>query len=317
MSNFKKLSLGSAVVVSLITIMMIAGCGAAASNSSPTSSKGDTGVKGDAGAQGAPGVAAVATGNLIGYVQVLDENGRPLSDKSGVVVSIEAPSRLVAQSTHALPRATTTSSGKFVIKNLRAGIYTIRIHKDGYEDYVGYNFQFNGGGDVPYTIPPGAFNLIPTLRAAPAYIILSVESVSIGSWVFVSVSVASPTGGAIADGTSIAAKVYGGGSDVSSTKNVVSVELSATVSGGKAIFSGYTSQKKFLGSSTIRIYPLNNGGDAYDYDTYDRYSLSVTSYFNPITEKWVVLGLGKPSDAILIPAQKTPTPAPESPTPAE
>ncbi len=296
MSDFKKLSLGSAMAVLLITTMMISGCGSAASNSSPTSSGGAP--KGDT-------EAAVATGNLIGYIQVVDRKGKPLLDKSDVVVSIEAPSHLVAQSTlDTFPKATITSSGEFVIKNLQAGLYTIRIHKDGYEDYVHYNFQFNGGGDVLYNIVRSGFKLIPTLRPVPSYTFSSVELVNDpydknSIYVKVSVSRASPTDGAIADGTQISAIMYLGGSDVSSATNVGRLQGMTNVYGGKARFMLIRDSDGSLGSSTIRVYPFNYDSE----QIYNGYELPVNSYFNPITKTTVQLGLGKPSDAILIPAQ--------------
>jgi|GEM_PF-2626624 len=107
------------------------------------------GAKGDAGTAGATGPAGPKlTGNWVGYVALLNSSKAFPADKSDITVTVSNPSTLSSAALSAPITATTNADGKFVIKNLESGIYTLTFSKTGYADKKVYNAQFIGGGDV-------------------------------------------------------------------------------------------------------------------------------------------------------------------------
>jgi hypothetical protein len=107
------------------------------------------------GEQGPPGPAGpTLSGNIQGYVRLYNEHGIPVSNRSGVSVSLEGTAY----------NSTSDSTGKWVLINVPAGIYTAVLRKVGYFDARMEGFQFVGGGtlstwpldmaDVPtFTVP--------------------------------------------------------------------------------------------------------------------------------------------------------------------
>ncbi|MBS1537571.1 MAG: carboxypeptidase regulatory-like domain-containing protein [Bacteroidetes bacterium] len=92
------------------------------------------GCKGPTGLDGA--VGSQLRGDVFGYVDVYDVNGRLLPDRRGVEIS----------TLESIVSDVTDSTGKWTLKNLYAGIYTIIAKKSGYTSTTNPNFQFVGGG---------------------------------------------------------------------------------------------------------------------------------------------------------------------------
>jgi hypothetical protein len=94
------------------------------------------GCKGDPGPVGPQGT--LLTGNLTGYVVLLDETGQRQIDYSGVTVAVQTPLR----------STTTDASGRWTLSNLSTGVYTVVLSKPGFGTYKIVSFQFVGGGEV-------------------------------------------------------------------------------------------------------------------------------------------------------------------------
>lgn len=95
-----------------------------------------TGLTGCKGPEGPTG--AQLTGDLFGYVKLYDEHYRQLTDNHGVAVSVE----------NASYSAASDSSGKWILKNVKAGVYNISFSKNAYGTVNVPSFQFVGGGNV-------------------------------------------------------------------------------------------------------------------------------------------------------------------------
>lgn len=76
------------------------------------------------------------TGDLVGFVTLVDQFGASLSDHSGVTVLVEE----TALSDR------TDSSGRWIIAGLNTGTYTISFNKSGYGTSKDVGYQFVGGG---------------------------------------------------------------------------------------------------------------------------------------------------------------------------
>lgn len=74
-------------------------------------------------------------GNIIGFVNLVNETGSEVEDKSGVNVSIEGLNT----------SANTNENGRFELSNVPAGTYNIIYNKKGYGSYKRFSFQFIGG----------------------------------------------------------------------------------------------------------------------------------------------------------------------------
>jgi hypothetical protein len=78
------------------------------------------------------------SGNIVGFVRLIDENGNIVQDKSGVNVSIEGLNM----------SANSNVDGWFELADIPAGSYNIIYSKTGYGTYKRFGYQFIGG-DVP------------------------------------------------------------------------------------------------------------------------------------------------------------------------
>ncbi len=80
-------------------------------------------------------------GDIVGFVQLYDENNYDLSDNSGVTVTIDT-----------LNKSTTTDeNGRYYFSDIGAGTYCLTFSKDGYFSKNLCGCQFIGG-NVPYYI---------------------------------------------------------------------------------------------------------------------------------------------------------------------
>ncbi len=77
-------------------------------------------------------------GNIVGFVNLIDENGNEVDDKSGVNVSIEEISASVD----------TNEDGRFELADVPAGTYNLIFNKTGYGINKRFSYQFIGG-NVP------------------------------------------------------------------------------------------------------------------------------------------------------------------------
>jgi hypothetical protein len=92
------------------------------------------GCKGSDGPAGPAGPAL--TGSLTGYVQLIQSDGTPPKNESGVNVALTGTGI----------STTTDSTGKWTISNLQTGTYTIDYTKTGYGEARTTGRQFLGGG---------------------------------------------------------------------------------------------------------------------------------------------------------------------------
>jgi len=74
-------------------------------------------------------------GNIVGFVNLIDETGNEVEDKSNVNVTIEGLSSSV----------NTNEDGRFELSNVPAGTYNIIYNKTGYGSFKRFGFQFIGG----------------------------------------------------------------------------------------------------------------------------------------------------------------------------
>ncbi len=75
------------------------------------------------------------TGNIVGFINLVDEEGNYLVDESDVVVSIEDENI----------SATSTVKGRFELVDVPAGTYDVSYSKTGYGTCSQSSFQFIGG----------------------------------------------------------------------------------------------------------------------------------------------------------------------------
>lgn len=110
-----------------------------------TGCKGKDGDPGPAGANGAAGPAGTSgqnlTGNLIGYVNPIDENGAILA-KSGVTVSVDGASPAIT--------ATTDADGKYTLANVRNGTYNLTYSRTGLATFRRFGLGHVGGDQPTY-----------------------------------------------------------------------------------------------------------------------------------------------------------------------
>lgn len=113
------------------------------------------GCKGPTGLDGA--VGSQLKGDIFGYVDIYDVNGKAVTDRHGV--------RIQAEENGA--EAMSDTSGRWTLRDLYAGIYTISANKNGYTKASVSNFQFVGGGTAYFSSPLAIIEL-------PSYTIKSV-----------------------------------------------------------------------------------------------------------------------------------------------
>lgn len=89
-------------------------------------------------------------GNAIGYINLIDDFGNEIFDKSGVKVSINGSSHSIV----------TDITGRFDFNNLSAGTYDLWFEKEGFGTYKLISWQFVGGA-LPALINIDLFQ-IPT-----------------------------------------------------------------------------------------------------------------------------------------------------------
>lgn len=103
--------------------------------------KGKDGNPGPAGANGTS--TPILTGNIIGFVSPLDENGQVLS-KAGVLVTLANVSPQLTQ--------TTDANGRYEFTNVRSGTYNLVFSRIDLGTYKVFGFSHTGG-DQPSVVP--------------------------------------------------------------------------------------------------------------------------------------------------------------------
>jgi len=111
------------------------------------------------GCKGPEGPAGPAlTGDIIGYVVMIDNNDNYLQDNSSVTVSIEGTNI----------SASTASDGRFILSGVSTGTYTIAFSKTGFGTMKIVGYSYAGGGQ--------AFLDHTYLSQIPAYTITGLTS---------------------------------------------------------------------------------------------------------------------------------------------
>lgn len=98
------------------------------------------------------------SGDLVGFIELIDIDGNVIDDKSGVTVKIENTSH----------SSVTNADGRYVFSNLSAGTYSFTYSKEGYGEYKGSNYQYVGG-NVPALLSQ------TSLYELPDFEVLSVD----------------------------------------------------------------------------------------------------------------------------------------------
>lgn len=81
-------------------------------------------------------------GNIVGFVNLIDERGNEVDDKSGINVSMEGISS----------SADTNEDGRFELTDVPVGTYNLLFDKPGYGVNKRFSYQFIGG-NVPALLP--------------------------------------------------------------------------------------------------------------------------------------------------------------------
>ena len=117
--------------------------------------------KGDTGSTGATGATGPSlSGNMEGFVSLYDAAGsKILSNLKGDTLM------LTNNSTNAVTKTTTDSTGKYTFTNLTTGNYNLTTTKAGYGTLLAQNIQFVGGGN---TYKNGALCQIPSINVTSA-----------------------------------------------------------------------------------------------------------------------------------------------------
>ncbi len=74
-------------------------------------------------------------GNIVGFVNLFDEEGNEIDDKSDVTVSIEGLDKSVK----------TNENGRYKLSNIPAGTYNLTFDKTNFSSYKRFSYQFIGG----------------------------------------------------------------------------------------------------------------------------------------------------------------------------
>lgn len=74
-------------------------------------------------------------GNLVGAIDLIDENGQPLVDKSGVIIELENTSL----------KTTTDVNGRFELNNIPEGTYNLYMDKKDFSTYNKFDMLFVRG----------------------------------------------------------------------------------------------------------------------------------------------------------------------------
>lgn len=148
-----------------------------------TGKNGDPGPTGATGATGATGTTGASgqnlTGNIVGFVSPVDENGAALS-KSGVIVSIDGTSPAVT--------ATSNADGRFELTSVRNGTYNLTYTRSGLATFHRYGLG-HVGGDQPTYLGTVSLSQIATSSVTA----LSATSSLLNGTVTLVVTLTSPT----------------------------------------------------------------------------------------------------------------------------
>jgi hypothetical protein len=120
----------------LVLMILLLGCQGEDGDPGPQGEQGEQGEKGDKGDQGEKG--ALLSGNITGYVRVLGEFGKEVTDRSGITVTVDGSSPAKS--------AVTNAQGGFELTNVTEGIYLLVYTKSGYGTYK--RFVIHSGGSV-------------------------------------------------------------------------------------------------------------------------------------------------------------------------
>jgi len=107
------------------------------------------------------------TGTLTGFVKLINVDGTPQTDQSGVTISV----------TGTKDTATSDVNGKFELKNVETGTYEIDYSKSTYGSYKMQAVTFASGGDG--ALPPVTLGAIPVSSPIPVIKATSSSGVSV------------------------------------------------------------------------------------------------------------------------------------------
>ncbi len=233
------------------------------------------GCKGPDGPAGPAG--PVLTGTLTGYVQLIQSDGTPPKNQSGVNVALTGTSI----------STTTDSTGKWTISNLQTGTYVIDYTKTGYGESRTTGRQFTGGGvstagTIVLSQPPNF-----TVSFDPSKTVTDSNSINF----------ALVTNGVAQLQECKVLIVLGYNSDLSAsdpTKYLAASIWDFTAdkaTHGAIIYKSDLEVAGFTSGSTINAiaYGLNYG-----------FSNFFSSYYDPATNKTVYTALGSPSQIIQV-----------------
>lgn len=162
------------LLVTACAATLLGGCKGKDGAPGPTGATGATGAVGAAGASGQN-----LTGNIIGYVNPVDESGSSLN-KSGVVVSIDGANPAIT--------ATSNGDGRYELTNVRNGTYNLTYTRSGLATFRRYGVG-HVGGDQPTYLYTSDMSQVSTQRITA----LSVNSSQSSDYLLVNYTIASPT----------------------------------------------------------------------------------------------------------------------------
>ena len=134
----------------------------------------EQGVPGPAGPQGPAGASgkgsATDTASIVGDLRIYDEFSNPLSDYSGVVVTlIGGPQQLTA---------TTNTLGHYIFSGIATGTYDLTFQKPGYGTMKIFGLSHFGGGTLPTTAEFVVMLQIPVKTAPNTFTLITNNSSS-------------------------------------------------------------------------------------------------------------------------------------------
>ena len=196
------------------------------------------------GPEGPPGASGSAlSGSLVGFVYLYDEYGVPISDKSGVTVTVDGYIPSLS--------ATTNSSGKYQIDNMTAGTYDLIFSKTGYATYKSLSLSFVGG------VKPRVFNTTLVQQATT-----TVSSLTVTFYSSTQFTLACTLAPAIPAGYLRYLRVYyGKNSTVSSTNYITTAAFGSSV----PAFSSIRSFDKGNFPSSTSLYVIAYAESYYTY----------------------------------------------------
>jgi len=79
----------------------------------------------------------ISTNTIVGFIELADENGNIVSDKSNGIIVLYSPDSLTSELTDA--------SGRVIIENVPSGTYNVKFSKEGYGEYMDFGTRVAGG----------------------------------------------------------------------------------------------------------------------------------------------------------------------------